>query len=242
MIIVVNPTMVLLFLGFIIFVEHMIMFFLYIANRKFNIPIAVMRLTGNKQRPTLFLTRAKKVFRNGVPHLIVKGYKDHFRDYLSENYYPTINGKYGGLILWEFEDQLLTPVIPTKVERQWSDAQKREVNSLLQKINSLTGVSFSYDKFLHHELKLKAVDDVDNEFMLQENSRVDGQYAGGWRDFLLKYSGHVTVIIIAMLLLVGVILWMKNMPEFAATCYGAAQNAVQSGLLEQAAQAAAPPA
>ena len=222
--------------------EHIILMFLFLWGRTYTIPVAVFRLTGNKERPTLFLTKAKKIDRHGVPRLRVKGYKHEFRDYLSENYYPSIRSKWGGLVLWEFEDQLLTPVIPRKIERKLTKEQRVKIDGVIKKLNSLTGVTFSYDKFLHHELKLKAVDDVDTEFMLQDQARIDGQYAGGWKDFLMKYSGHITVIIIAILMLVGLVLWFDKLPELASECYGQAQASFNQMLLEQASEKLVPPA
>lgn len=225
-----------------IFLTHIIGVFMLVYFKSYNIPIAILRFTGNKGRPMLVLTKGKKVFRHGVPRLKVRGFRDEFRDYLSENYYPTGRGKWGGLVLWEFEDGLLTPSIPRKVERKLSKEDREAVNRMLVKLNKLTGVSFEYDDYLHHELKLKAVDDVDTEFMLQDQARIDGQYSGGWRDFLTKYAGHATIIIIAMLMLVGVVIWFDKMPEFASQCFGVAQQAVQQGLLERGAEAIAPTA
>ena len=225
-----------------IFLSHVVGIFLLIWNKTYSIPVAILRFTGNKGRPTLFLTKAKKVIKNGVPRLKVRGYKDEFRDYLSENYYPTVRGKWGGLVLWEFEDQLLTPAIPKKIERKLSKDDRAAINRMLMKLNKLTGVSFEFDKYLFHELKLKAVDDVDVEFLLQDQARIDSQYAGGWREFLSKYAGHATIIIIAMLMLVGVVIWFDKMPEFAAQCYGAAQSIAEQSLLDRAVEAAAPTA
>lgn len=228
-------------LGYLFF-SHVVVAFVFVYLKTYNIPVAILRFTGNKGRPMLILTKGKKIFKHGVPRLKVRGFKEEFRDYLSENYYPTGRGKFGGLVLWEFEDGLLTPSIPRHIERKLSKDDRDAVNRMLVKLNKLTGVSFEYDKFLHHELKLKAVDDVDTEFMLQDQARIDGQYSGGWRDFLAKYAGHATIIIIAILLLVGLVLWFDKMPEFAAQCYGAASNAVEQSLLERGAAAASPSA
>jgi len=226
----------------ILFLENIILVFALLWFKSYNIPVTILRFTGNKGRPLIIHTKAKKHFVRGVPRLRVRGYKDDFRDYLSENYYPSPRGKYGGLVLWEFEDKLLTPSIPRKVERKLSKEDRAAINRMLMKLNKLTGVNFEYDQFLHHELKLKAVDDVDNEFMLQDSARIDSQYAGGWREFLMRYAGHATIIVIAILLLVGIIIWLDKMPEFAAQCYGAAQSAAEQGFIQRAAEAAAPTA
>lgn len=211
---------------------------LVIGALKFNIPVVIMRFTGNKQRPLLIMRKAKKMMVGGVPKLIIRGYKDPIRDYMSENYYPTVKGKYGGLILWEFEDGLLTPVIPQLHEL--SKDQREKVKDAMEMLKTLSPVEFSYDDKLYHQLRLKAVDDVDVEFMIQQNLRLDSQYTGGWKDFLNKYGGHITIIIIAMLLLAGLVVWLDKMPEFAAQCYGAAETAVRNSLVERAIDAVAP--
>lgn len=223
-------------------VEHIVLLFLLLWMKSYNIPVAVLRYTGGKQRPTLIVTKAKKYVRRGVPRLKVRGYKEEFRDYLSENYYPAVRSKWGGLVLWEFEDNLLTPVVPSKKIRKLGAEQRAALDKALQRLTSLSGIKFDFNKELYHELRLKAVDDVDNEFMLQEDARIDTQYAGGWRDFIAKYSGHMVVIIIAILMVVGLSLWLEKMPEFAAQCYGAAQSSLEQGFLERAGDALSPPA
>lgn len=222
--------------------EHIIFAFVFFWVKSYSIPVAVLRLTGNKERPTLIITKAKKIYAHGIPRLKVRGYKSEFRDYLSENYYPSIRSKWGGLILWEFEDGLLTPVIPRKAERKLSKEQKAHIDVHMKKLSALTGVKFSYDELLHHELKLKAVDDVDTEFLLQDQARIDGQYAGGWKEFLLRYSGHMTIIIISVMMLVGVIVWLDKMPEFAQQCFSQAQAGAKASLFDQASNFTRPPA
>ena len=231
-------------LGLLIFglvlVMILIAFFFYLAVLSYNIPVVVLRYTGNKGRPLMMIKKAKKVFRQGVPKLNVRGYKQLVSDFKNENYYPSIRGPYGGLILWEFEDGMLTPVIPKKMLKQLSKEDKERIEKVLVEVRSGLVVPFEFDDQLHKQLKLKAVDDVDVEAMLQEKKRIDGQYSGGFKDFLMKYGGHITVIIIAVLMLVGVIIWFQNMPEFAAQCYGAAQRAVESSLVERGVDAVRP--
>ena len=231
-------------LGLLIFglvlVIIVIAFFFYLAVLSYNIPVVVLRYTGNKGRPLMMIKKAKKVFRQGVPMLYVRGYKQPVGDFKSENYYPSMRGPYGGLILWEFEDNMLTPAIPKKMLKVLSKEDKERIEKVLVEVRSGLAVPFEFDDQLHKQLKLKAVDDVDVEAMLQEKKRIDGQYSGGFKDFLMKYGGHITVIIIAVLMLVGVIIWFQNMPEFAAQCYGAAQQAVQSSLVERGVDAVRP--
>ncbi len=218
-----------------------------ILFKGYRIPVVVLRYVGNQDRPMLFTTRARKTIQNGVPRLEVKGYSTPIRDYSQEHYFPNPKSKHGGLILWEFEDGLLTPALP---ERSFMDKLKGEGKltkeeqqalAAAQKFFQSKGISFEFDKQLYHDLKLKAVDDVDVEFMLQDIVRVRSNYSGGWRDFFAKYGGHLVLLVIAMLFLVGLLEWFEHMPEFAAQCYGAAQRSVETTLLEQAANQVAPP-
>lgn len=202
----------------------------------YNIPVTILRFTGNKERPLLFHRKAKKFFRSGVPMLKVRGYKGVIRDYLSENYYPTPKGKYGALLLWEFEDGLLTPAIPAKVYKNLSKEEQAELEITMKQLQDMGVVKFNFDEQMYHKLMLKVVDDVDVEFNIEQNVRIDGQYTGGFRDFLNKYTGHIVVVIMGFILLTGLIVFLDKMPELAAQCYGAADAAVRSSLLERAAE------
>lgn len=222
-------------------VENIILGFLFIINKSYNIPITILRYAGGKERPIMIATRGKKRIKHGVPRLVVKGYKEEVRDYLSQNYYPTVRGKYGGLILWEFEDGMLTPALPKKVARKLTPEQQKLLRSAFEQVCAATKVNFDFDQVLHNELRLKAVDDVDVEFMLQDHERIDTQYTGGWKDFIMKYGSHMTLILLAILMLAGVAIWFDKMPEFAAQCYGAARQAVEQNIIDKAVAAAAPP-
>jgi hypothetical protein len=217
-----------------------IVMFVWLAILSYNIPVVVLRFTGHKGRPLMMIKKAKKRFVKGIPLLFVRGYKHPVSDFKSENYYPSVRGPYGGLILWEFEDNMLTPAITKKNLKEWSPEKLELVKKGLAEFNSGLSVPFEFDEALHKQLKLKAVDDVDMETFMQEISRIDGQYSGGFKDFLMKYGGHINVIIIAVLLLVGLILWFQNMPDFAAQCYGAAQQATQQSLVERGVDAVRP--
>lgn len=224
----------------IIAIEHLIVIFIAVSYMSYNIPVTILRFMGNKERPTIIHARARKKINHGVPRLKVRGYKTEIRDFLSENYYPTVKGKYGGLILWEFEDGMLTPTIPVKVERQLTEEQHKAVSEAFRKVQALQAVKFKYDPWLHNQLKQKAVDDVDVEFLLQEVERVDSQYASGWRDFLSKYAAQITIGIVAILLLVGWVVWLDKAPNMMAQCASAAKDVVKESLIQQAAAAAAP--
>lgn len=231
--------LVLVFL-FIFFIELMALCIYLYYRMVWNIPVTLLRFVGNKGRPTMIHRRAKKVIHKGIPRLYVQGYKDPVRDYLSENYYPTIRGKFGGLILWEFEDGLLAPALSQKEVKALGKEEKMEYEAAMSYFKGKP-VTFEFDKQLYHDLKLKVVDDVDQEFMLQEMYRVDQQYAGGWKDFFLKYGGHMTVIIMGLILLTGVVVGLDKAPEFAAQCAATAQEVARQTWLEATAANVAPP-
>lgn len=202
-----------------------------------TIPITILRYNGSKDRPTMISTKGKKVTKNGITKLKVLGYPNSFRDYLSHNYFPSPKGKHGGLILWEFEDAMLTPSISEKEYKELTKEQKQEYDEVKQKISEMTKkpVPFDFDDELLKELRLKAVDDVDIDWMLEQYSRVDKEYDQGFWGFLNKHGSTIAIIFIAILMLVGLLQWFENMPEFAAQCYGAAERIVEQSMLEQAA-------
>lgn len=223
----------------LLFFEIVIVLIFVLLSMSWNIPITILRYTGNKGRPVLIHSKGRKILRNGIPRLFVRGFKDPVRDYLAENYYPTVRGKYGGLILWEFEDGLLTPALPKKELKKLSEEDKAKYEEAIAVLKS-QGVEFSFDEQMYKDLKLKIVDDVDQEFMLQEQHRLDKQYSGGPWAFLSEHAGQITVVIIAVLMLVGVIMWFDKMPEFAAQCADTARSIVNENIARQAADAFAP--
>lgn len=178
----------------------------------------------------MVLTKGKKRTRGGVPRLFVKGYPIPVRDFKANNYYPTPKGRYGGLILWEFEDGYLTPALPKKVASYLSDEQKEALEAANEILKNNAVVSFSYDPTTHFNLVLKAVDDVDIEFMIEEIARVHEQYTGGLREFLAKYAGHILVILIAVFLLIGFIVWLDKSPDFAAQCAASAREVAMANI------------
>lgn len=209
----------------------------------YNIPVAVLRFVGNRGRPNLILTKGKKWVSNGVPRLIVRGYKQPMRDFKSEHYFPTGKGKYGGLILWEFEDGYLTPCVPMKESKKHTPEQAAAVKWMrenAQTLNSLFKAEFSFDKPLYEGLKLKAVDDVDVDFMLQELARTDSQYQGGFGAFMMKYGGHIALMIVAVAIMVGIIVFFQEAPALAQACAQSAADVAKSGLLQEIARSAAP--
>lgn len=215
--------LLLISLGFLLLVD-IVLLFLWIRRLMYNIPVGVMRFTGNKERPTLILTRARKMLRSGVPMLYVQGYKDPIRDFLSQNYYPTPRGKWGGLLVWEFEDGMLTPVIPHKSLKSLDPHKRKLYEIALRTIQEEQIIKFDFDTILHKKLRLHAVDDVDVEFSLQERARVDGQYTGGLRDFLNKYGGHIALAIVVFCILIGFIYGISELPNIMSTCADAART------------------
>lgn len=211
--------------------------FVWFARKAWNIPVIILRFVGNKGRPLLVIKKAKKYVEAGVPKLLVQGYKLPIRDFQQKNYYPTVGGAKGGLILWEYEDGMLTPALLHK-----GDPLTTEEEAALKVVNDLKTVRFSYDPELWKSLKLKAVDDVDIEFMLQELSRVDKQYRGGLSSFLIQHGHIIGWLILGVILLVIVVLGLKAAPDIFAQCANAATGAVKQTLLESAANAVVPPA
>lgn len=219
-------SLIIIFAVLLLSVSALFMFYLL----SWNIPVVVLRMVGSKGRPLMIPTKGKKRVDGGRPRLFVKGYRRPFRDFKAENYYPTPRGKHGGLILWEFEDGYLTPCIPKKYEKKLSAEDRLLVDQANEVLNRFNMVGFSFDKTMHDSLVLKAVDDVDIEFMIEEIARLASQYTGGLREFLAKYAGHILVIMVAMFLLIGFIVWLDKSPEWAAQCAGAARDVAIQGL------------
>lgn len=231
----VNPLLVLL--GIIVF-ENLCLGIFYWHFTSYDIPVTVLRFMGNKQRPALFHRRAKKRMVKGVPRLFVKGYKGSIRDYLSKNYYPSIKGKYGALAVWELEDGVITPVIPTKVKL--SKEQARLIDEAARTLQTHKCVSFAYDDRMHYQIAFKIVDDVDVEFGLQEYLRVDNQYRTGFREFLHQFAIPITFVLLGCLALAGWVVWLKEQPNLAAQCLSAGKSGMTELLKQYAASAAAP--
>lgn len=219
-----------------LFIIAMILFFVFLYRASWNIPVVVFRFLGNKGRPMILIKKAKKRIINGVPKLFVKGYKLPIRDFRQEYYYPTVRGAKGGLILWEYEDEKLTPAILYNKNEKFTKEQLAAIRA----VQEMKTVDFEFDPDLFRNLKLKAVDDVDVEFMLQELSRVDRQYQGGWRDFLVQHGHILGWLILGVIILVIVVLGLKAAPDIFAQCANAATEVAKSNLLEKAAAAAAP--
>jgi lipoprotein signal peptidase len=210
---------------------------IYIMNRlSYNIPVVIFRYVGNKGRPMFGLAKAKKWTLKGVTRLKVRGYKMAIRDFRAENYYPVYGmprAKFGGLVLWEYEDGMLTPNLPKHVEL--SKEEQARFDAIMIQLQAFQAIPFEFDEKLHEGLKLKAVDDVDIDFMIAEHARIDSQYTGGIWGFLDKYGGMIILLIISVIILVSVVTFFQKAPELAKACADAAVQNSQT-LLEKASQ------
>lgn len=96
-----------------------------------------------------------------------------------------------------------------------------------------TGVTdFKYEPEMFEHLSLKVVDDVDVEWFLRQQYRVDTQYQNGWRDFLSKYGGHIALVIVCTLILIGYIVYLKEVPSLTEQCTAAGVEAAKNTYLK----------
>ena len=102
-----------------------------------NIPVTLLRYTGNKGRPLMINTKGRKVIKKGIPRLYVKGYPEPVRDYLAENYYPTGRGKYGNNC--GFPDKLVIVVYYKTSNGSWNNGMEIYRNKTSKHINIPTG-------------------------------------------------------------------------------------------------------
>ena len=225
---------VLLGIGFIIY---------HFVQRSWNIPVVIFRYTGDKRRPSLRFTKAKLKVVQKIPKLFIKGYEYSFKNFKSNNYYPAAKSPLGALVLWEFKPGWLTPTLPS-VDSLPED-MREEAERLFSELRERTTVDFEYDDSAYERLVLKAVDDVDAEWHVTQIARINDQYVSGWRDFMNKYGGHVIVFFIALCLLVGWIVWLKESPDWVNKCIStgveAAKNTYLQTIAENVASTGVPP-
>jgi len=233
-------------LAFVIITASIVMgapAFYIIYRIMYNIPIVILRFQGDKRRPMILFTRARKSLLGGVVKLYVRGYRYPVRDFQSQYYYPSKKGKFGALILWEPKPGFLTPSIPTLQKHKKNlPKELHEAHAQLvayAKQNSVKPVDFRFDEELHKDLLLRAVDDTDIDFMLQEIKRTDSQYMSGWREFMSKYGGHAVVALIAIIGLVGFVIGLDKLPNLVGQCIQAgieAGNEAGKNILQRAAE------
>ena len=194
-----------------------------------NIPIVILQFLGNKGRPNLKITRGKLVKQRGSYALRIKGYPTtlSFKNFKSENWYPT-SGKTGALILWELRKGLLTPVVPKRnklMAKVFGDA-KKEATKQEQPI--LWPMNFEFDEKLYNDIELRAVDDVEIEWMLDEMARVNHQYVHGWRDWLAQNAHMIAWVLLTACIVCVVAIFMWKLPTVMQAC---ANQAVQTSAM-----------
>lgn len=210
----------------------------FYLNFRWKIPVVVLRYTGDKNRPTVLVTKARKVgvgVMQGIRKLVVKGYKLPVRDFNSKNYYPgkTANG---ALILWEFKSGWLTPAIPKKVLMGLSDEEREKFAEAIAFFEKKQHVSFEFKEEMFNQLVLNAIDDVDAEYFLRQQQRQDAQYTGGLKDFLMKHGGSLALVLIATILLVGYIVYLDKVPSVSGQCIDAGVQAARNTWLSEIAK------
>lgn len=203
-----------------------------------NIDVAILRFVGDKRRPTLIIKKGRKKKTGASVSLFVKGYKNPIKDFKAEYFYPSSKGQFGGLVLFEFKTGWLTPCVPEA--KKIPDELKARIKEFRSELNAAGVVNFEFDESMYKTLTIKAIDDTDAEWNLRQQQRIDAQYQGGWRDFLYKYAGHIAIVIVALLLLVGFIVYMKEVPSLTGQCMSAGVEAAKSTYLQELAKNAAP--
>lgn len=202
----------------------------------YNIPVTILKYTGDKRRPMMIHRKARKKIVNGVVNLWVRGYRTPVRDFLSHNYYPSPKTKHGGLLLFEFEDGNLTPLRPTLNDKRYAPEQLAKIKDIWHYLQEGRVVDFDFSDDMLKQLRLKIVDDVDADFFVQNLARQHKQYQSSFDRFMAVLPWGVLTFIF-LCILVGWIMWIKENPT------NAAQACVSNikPLLEQAANRVVPP-
>ena len=212
----INPLYLYATIGFLlaVFLGIVIGIIVFLFKRRWNIPVVILRYTGDRRRPLLITTRGKKEVIDNCVQLRVKTYKRRFRDFLSANYYPSPGVPFGAILCFEFEDGWLTPLQPAL--KKLSKDQRIEADKYIKQLQMLTkDVEFNYDAAVHDALKLNIIDDVDSESYLIDQTRIRQQYQGalGW---LATHGTVVVMIVLLICLTVGFVVWVKEPPVNAA--------------------------
>lgn len=197
--------------------------------RRWPIPVVILRFLGDKRRPQVLLTRGRRDMRTNVARLFVKGYKYSIRDFKSEYYYPAQKGKQGSLVLWEFRRGWLTPCVPST--KELAPEVLVDVEEKLRELSSKSVVDFEFDPKMYKELCLNAIDDTDNEWFLQQQTRIAQQYQGGWREFMSKYGGHMALLGIGVLVFAGFVVYLDQVPSITGQCIDAGVTAAKETYL-----------
>lgn len=222
-----------------ILIEHVVGFggfAIYLWWKKsYNIPIIILRFVGEKGRPTMLMRWGKRVgTAQGSGRLKIRKYKRELRDFKAEYYFPAEKAPLGGLILWEFKRGWLTPAVPNMTDVP--EEHRANCEKIMEQLSKAGIVNFNFDPDMFKKLSLKIIDDVDVEWFLREQQRIDGQYTSGWRAFLDKYGSHLTIIVIAMLLFAGYVVYLKEVPSVSAQCISGGVEAAHKTYLEDLAK------
>lgn len=221
----------------LLLVAVFVLIFAYLKWR-WKIPVLIFRYRGGKERPQLIPTRARFARVMGNGKLIIKGFKHSFKDFNSKYYYPTPKGN-GALLLWEFKPGWVTPIIPKL--KGLSREDKERVTAVVNMLGEYKqkNIKFEFDEQLYNELVLKAVDDINAEWYLRQQERIETQYTSGWRDFLARYSGHILTGFVVVLLFAGFVVWLKETPEMAGKCIQAGVESAKNTYLSEIAKGVA---
>lgn len=203
----------------------------FLIRRRWNIPVVILKYTGDKRRPMLALRRGKRQREKNVLGIYIKGYRFPVKNFKGENWYPAENSPIGGLVLWEFRPGWLTPALPSMMDLpEELRPQAQQLHAYLQ---SKHIVDFAYDNDLYSKLMFKAVDDIDVEWYVNMIDRLKDQYVSGWREFLSKYGGHLLLVVLGMFMLVGFIVWLEKSPDLAGQCISAGVEAAKNTYLQE---------
>lgn len=231
-----NANQVVMYIIFEHILALLIIAIVVLLRRRWNIPVVILRFTGDKRRPMLLITKARREgigWKSGLHRLIIKGFTMSMRDFHNNNYYPSVKNSRGALLLWEFKSGWLTPVIPKTMLKHIGEEDKRKLDQALQYFETKSTVKFDFNEDLYKSLMLEAIDDVDTEFFLREQQRQEAQYTGGIKDFLMKHGGAIAIVMVAAIILVGYIVYLDKVPSVAQQCITAGVDAAKSTYLQR---------
>lgn len=205
-----------------------------LLRSRWKIPVVILRYMGDKRRPTLLVTKARRTVWKGVKQLHIKGFKLPYRDFKSENYYPGQKGAQGALLLFEFQRGWLSPAIPKKTWDAMTDEQRGKLEEVFDYLENRATVKFEFNDDMFAHLKLQAIDDVDADYFLQQIERQADQYTGGLRDFLMKHGSSLALVVVAAIILVGYIVYLDKVPSISSQCISAGIDAAQNTFFKYA--------
>jgi hypothetical protein len=226
----VTTNSIILFILFEHLIASLVIGIIMLIKRRWKIDVTIYRFSGDKRRP-ITIHRKARYEQNGNAHkLWIKGYKFPIKEFNKEYYYPGEKGAYGSLSLFEFKPGWLTPVLPEM--KNLPPELKQQASELFATLRNQGIVNFEFDPAMYDSLMLKAIDDTDAEWQLQQQQRIDITYSGGWKDFFKQNGGWIVLAIIAVCLLVGWIVWIKESPDWLNQCISAGVEAAKNTYLK----------